>query len=86
VPSVSKRVSAAASAGTSRATSALTASNTLAGGAPSATSVATPTERRLLFRKPGEFLACLTVRDCRRNELGELRETILEVVGERRLR
>jgi hypothetical protein len=41
VPSVSKRVSAAPSAGISRAISTLTAWNTSAGGAPSATRVAT---------------------------------------------
>ena len=45
-----------------------------------------PPQRRLLLRKPRELLVRLTVRDRGRHQLGELCETILELVGERRVR
>jgi hypothetical protein len=41
-------------------------------------------QRRLLLREPFELFARLAIRDRRRDELGELRETVLDVVGKRR--
>jgi hypothetical protein len=74
-------VSAAASARTSRATSALTASNTSACGAPFANERRYPTQRRLLLREAGQLLAGVTVRDGGPHQFGELGESILDVIG-----